>query len=79
MMDNSEIEQFLRTCTILKPKDLIISDLKWKYLVRAVLRSKNVMIIGPSGCAKCLGPDTKIDVIVNNIIYKKIMKNRNSK
>lgn len=38
----------------LKPKDLIISDLKWKYLTRAVLRGKNIMIVGPSGCAKTL-------------------------
>jgi len=38
----------------LKPKELIISDLKWKYLVRAVMRAKNIMIIGPSGCAKTM-------------------------
>ena len=53
-MDDSEIDQILQTCTKLKPKELIISDLKWKYLVRAVLRAKNVMIIGPSGCAKTM-------------------------
>jgi MoxR-like ATPase len=44
----------LRDCVSLKPRELIISDLKWKYLVRAVLRSKNIMIIGPSGCAKTM-------------------------
>ena len=38
----------------LKPKELIISDLKWKYLVRAIIRSKNIMVIGPSGCAKTM-------------------------
>ena len=53
-MDNYDIDQILQTCTKLKPKELIISDLKWKYLVRAVLRAKNVMIIGPSGCAKTM-------------------------
>jgi hypothetical protein len=37
-----------------KPSELIISDLKWKYLVRGVLRAKNIMIIGPSGCAKTM-------------------------
>lgn len=36
------------------PPTLIISTLKWKYLVRAIIRSKNVMIIGPSGCAKTM-------------------------
>jgi MoxR-like ATPase len=53
-MNDSEVDDILRTCVSLKPKELIISDLKWKYLVRAIIRSKNVMIIGPSGCAKTM-------------------------
>ena len=53
-MKNDEINDILSKCISLKPKELIISDLKWKYLIRAVLRSKNVMIIGPSGCAKTM-------------------------
>ena len=51
-MNNTEINDILSKCISLKPRELIISDLKWKYLIRAVLRSKNVMIIGPTGCAK---------------------------
>ena len=51
---SDDIEVQIQNCVSLKPKELIISDLKWKYLVRAVLRSKNVMIIGPSGCAKTM-------------------------
>ena len=51
---SEDIEVQIQNCLSLKPKELIISDLKWKYLVRAVLRSKNVMIIGPSGCAKTM-------------------------
>jgi len=53
-MNETEIDNALRNCHTLKPKELIISDLKWKYLVRAILRAKNVMIIGPSGCAKTM-------------------------
>lgn len=53
-MEDVEIDNALRDCLSLKPKELIISDLKWKYLVRAVLRAKNVMVIGPSGCAKTM-------------------------
>jgi MoxR-like ATPase len=37
-----------------KPSNLIISNLKWKYLVRSVLRGKNIMMTGPSGCGKTL-------------------------
>lgn len=53
-MNDSEVDTILRDCTSLKPKELIISDLKWKYLVRAVIRAKNIMVIGPSGCAKTM-------------------------
>lgn len=53
-MNDLELDETLRTCTALKPTELIISDLKWKYLVRAILRAKNIMIIGPSGCAKTM-------------------------
>lgn len=49
-----EIDEVIRNSSSYKPKELIISDLKWKYLVRAVLRAKNVMIVGPSGCAKTM-------------------------
>ena len=53
-MNDAEINNILHTCISLKPSDLIIDDLKWKYLVRGVLRGKNVMIIGSSGCAKTM-------------------------
>ena len=53
-MNDSEVDAILRTCISLKPKELIISDLKWKYLVRAIVRGKNIMVVGPSGCAKTM-------------------------
>jgi MoxR-like ATPase len=34
------------------PSDLYISDLKWKYLVRSVLRGANIMMVGSSGAGK---------------------------
>lgn len=54
MIDTTDFEKIMKECASLKPKDLIITNLKWKYLVRAVLRGKNIMIIGPSGCAKTM-------------------------
>jgi nitric oxide reductase NorQ protein len=53
-MTESEIDDQIRNCVSLKPHDLIISDLKWKYLIRSVLKGKNIMIVGPSGCAKTM-------------------------
>lgn len=39
---------------IKKPNGLIITDLKWKFLVRSVIRSKNVLLTGPSGTGKTI-------------------------
>ncbi len=53
-MSELTIDQQIRNYLSLKPEGLIISDLKWKYLVRSVLKGKNIMIVGPSGCAKTM-------------------------
>ena len=36
----------------IKPRDLEMSDIKWKYLVRSAVRGKNIMMVGPAGCGK---------------------------
>jgi nitric oxide reductase NorQ protein len=36
----------------IKPSDLEMSDIKWKYLVRSAVRGKNIMMVGPAGCGK---------------------------
>ncbi len=36
----------------LKPTMLFMSELKWKYLIRNILRGKNIMMTGPAGCGK---------------------------
>jgi MoxR-like ATPase len=49
-----DIEQYLQNSVSLRPTNLILSDLKWKYLMRSVVRGKNIMMTGPSGCGKTL-------------------------
>jgi len=39
-------------CKDLKPNDLIIDDLQWKYLIWSVLKGKNVLIVGPTRSGK---------------------------
>jgi nitric oxide reductase NorQ protein len=36
----------------IKPIDLEMSDIKWKYLIRSAVRGKNIMMVGPAGCGK---------------------------
>ena len=38
--------------TSLKPKGLVMKELKWKYLVRGAVRGKNLLMTGPAGCGK---------------------------
>lgn len=48
------IRDILSTCHELKPYYLVIDDLKWRYLVRSIHRSKNILLLGPTGCGKTL-------------------------
>ncbi len=38
----------------LKPESLMVSELKWKYLIRSTMRGKNIMTTGPAGCGKTM-------------------------
>jgi type IV secretory pathway ATPase VirB11/archaellum biosynthesis ATPase len=51
-MKIENIVEILSDCQRLKPADLIMSELKWKYLVRSVLKGKNIILVGPTRCGK---------------------------
>ena len=55
-LDNhKEITDFIHNESVkLKPEGLVISDLKWKYLIRSAVRAKNIMMTGPAGCGKTM-------------------------
>ena len=38
----------------LKPQMLFMNPLKWKYLIRNILRGKNIMMTGPFCCGKTM-------------------------
>jgi len=53
--NSNEFLNFIHSeSTNLKPKSLFMSELKWKYLIRNILRSKNIMMTGPAGCGKTM-------------------------
>ena len=51
---HSDLIEFIRTCYSFKPEGLIISENKWKYLIRSVVRGRNVLICGPAGYGKTI-------------------------
>lgn len=46
-----------------KPKHLFINELKWKYLIRNVFKSENILLLGPSGCGKTLAATTVAETL----------------
>ncbi len=52
--EHAEVLNFIHTSYSLKPKGLMMSELKWKYLVRSGVRGKNIMMTGPAGCGKTM-------------------------
>ena len=59
----------IHSSTEIRPKTLILSDVKWKYLVRSVLRGKNLMITGPAGCGKTLAVTTVANAMERPFFY----------
>lgn len=51
-MTHLEVTKMITDCVSLKPKTLVIDDLQWKYLVRSVIRGKNILFLGPSRSGK---------------------------
>lgn len=51
-LDHQEIIKFLKNASAIRPQWYKMSDLKWRFAVRAALRGKNIMVTGPKGCGK---------------------------
>ena len=53
--EHQTIKDFIHTGSVkLKPQQLVMSDLKWRYLIRSAVRAKNIMMTGPAGCGKTM-------------------------
>ena len=59
--DHEEVLNFIHSSYTLKPRGLVMKDLKWKYLIRSAVRGKNILMTGPSGCGKTLAAKSLVN------------------
>jgi nitric oxide reductase NorQ protein len=69
MTNAKNIATLLETAPQYKPESLIISDSKWKFIVRAVLRGENIMLRGDAGTGKTLAVTTVAKVMDRPFFY----------
>jgi nitric oxide reductase NorQ protein len=59
--EHQEVLNFIHSSYSLKPKGLMMKELKWKYLVRSAVRGKNIMMTGPAGCGKTMAAKSVVN------------------
>lgn len=62
-VNSEDIKDFVETSYQLKPEKLVMSELKWKYLIRSALRGKNILLLGPAGQGKTLACQCLVDAL----------------
>lgn len=67
---HESITEFIHNESVkLKPVGLVISDLKWKYLIRSAVRAKNIMMTGPAGCGKTMAAKSLVKALKRPDFY----------
>ena len=62
--DHTAIKDFIHKGSInLKPQELVMTELKWKYLIRSAVRAKNIMMTGPAGCGKTMAAKSLVKAL----------------
>ena len=51
-VEHADMLKFIHSSYKLKPKGLVMKELKWKYLIRSAVRGKNILMTGPAGSGK---------------------------
>ena len=59
--EHAEVLEFIHSSYSLKPRGLMMSELKWKYLMRSAVRGKNIMMTGPAGCGKTMAAKSVVN------------------
>jgi nitric oxide reductase NorQ protein len=54
---------FIHDSYKLKPKGLVMNELKWKYLIRSAVRGKNIMMTGAAGSGKTMAAKSLVSAL----------------
>ena len=64
IIDADPVLNFIHNKSVdLRPKTLVMPNLKWKYLVRSAMRGKNIMMTGAAGCGKTMAAKKLVEAL----------------